>query len=166
MKQIKLIFGIFIACALLTFFQSCKKEKALTNEQIVENALNEFVADLQSNPPNTDNLSGRVYNYMQGKSEIFYGSTVTLLDSAGNAVISPYWFRQNNILVNSSNLMDTAYHIENQFWFRKPIDGGSAVWTEPYFDAGGGNIWMKTRAVPVYINGKIKAVATTDMAID
>ncbi|MFN6244412.1 MAG: hypothetical protein ACK4Y8_08670 [Bacteroidota bacterium] len=37
------------------------------------------------------------------------------------------------------------------------------MWTAPYFDAGGGNIWMKTRSVPVKVNGKIIAVATTDL---
>ena len=62
--------------------------------------------------------------------------------------------------------MDSSYQINSQLWLREPIDGGVPIWTEPYFDAGGGDIWMKTRAVPVYINGKIKAVATTDMSIN
>jgi len=151
-----------MAFSFLIMFQSCKKEKALTDEQIIENALDEFVVDLQSNPPNTADISGRVNNYMQRRSVLFYGSTVTLLDSTKIAFTSPYWYKQNNLLVYS-NLMDTAYHIDNQLWLRQTIDGGKAIWTEPYFDAGGGNIWMKTRTVPVFINGKIKAVATTDM---
>ena len=165
MKKLMTIFGLCIAFAFLIPFQSCKKDAALTDEEIIENALDEFVADLQSNPPYTADISDRVKNYMQGKSAIFYGSTVTLLDSKELAVISPYWFKQNNLFVYA-NLMDTAYHIDSQSWLRQTIDGRAAIWTEPYFDAGGGNIWMKTRAVPVYIKGKIKAVATTDMSLD
>jgi hypothetical protein len=96
------------------------------------------------------------------RSALFYGSTVTLLDSTKMAVTSPYWYKQNNLLVYT-DLMVASYHINTQLWLRQTIDGGKAIWTEPYFDAGGGNIWMKTRTVPVYINGKIKAVVTTDM---
>lgn len=164
------IFGVCIAFYFLIMFPSCKKDKALngnalTNEQTIEIALDKFVADLKLNPPDTADISERVKNYMQGKSGLFYGSTVTLLDSTGIAVISPYWFKQKDLFVYA-NLMDTAYHIDSQLWLRQTIDGRAAIWTKPYFDAGGGNIWMKTRAVPVYIHGKIKAVATTDMSLD
>jgi sigma-B regulation protein RsbU (phosphoserine phosphatase) len=61
--------------------------------------------------------------------------------------------------------MDTAYNINNQTWLRQAIDSGYAIWTAPYFDTGGGNILMKTRAVPVIVNGKTIAVATTDLAL-
>jgi hypothetical protein len=53
----------------------------------------------------------------------------------------------------------------DQLWLRQPIDSGFPIWTAPYFDAGGGNIWMKTRSVPVIVNGQIIAVATTDLAL-
>ena len=160
MKKTISIIGLCIA--FLTLIPSCKKEKVLTDEEIIEKALDEFVADLQSKPSDTSSISDRVKNYMQGKSVLFYGSTVTLLDSTKKAVSSPYWYKKNETLAYA-NLMDTAYKIDTQLWLREAIDGGQAVWSAPYFDAGGGNIWMKTRTVPVYINGKIKAVATTDM---
>jgi sigma-B regulation protein RsbU (phosphoserine phosphatase) len=164
MKKTISILAVCIALFFLTIIQSCKKEKVLTAEEIIEKALDEFAADLQSNPADTSNISARVKNYMQGRSALFYGSTVTLLDSTKKAVSSPYWFKQNDTLAYA-NLMDTAYKINTQLWLRETIDGGKPIWTEPYFDAGGGNIWMKTRTVPVYINGKIKAVATTDMRL-
>jgi sigma-B regulation protein RsbU (phosphoserine phosphatase) len=162
MKKIITILGVGMAFSFLILFQSCKKDKALTDEQIIETALDEFVADLQLNPATTADISDRVKNYMQLRSALFYGSTVTLLDSTKMAVTSPYWYKQNNLLVYT-DLMVASYHINTQLWLRQTIDGGKAIWTEPYFDAGGGNIWMKTRTVPVYINGKIKAVVTTDM---
>lgn len=147
---------------------SCKKDSdnpsTPTNEQQVETALNSFVADLVANPPTSTDVSARVEQYLLAQQSFFYGSTVTLLDSLVIATDSPYWYRSGDSLASTS-LMDTAYHINDQFWLRQPIDSGFAIWTEPYFDAGGGNIWMKTRSVPVIVNGRTIAVATTDLAL-
>lgn len=149
-------------------FISCKKEEATTPEQNVENALNAFVASLVTNPPNSSDVSERVKQYMQTIAvppQYFYGSTVTLLDTAGHATYSPYWFRSADSLLTINLAADSSYHIDAQPWLREPIDGGVAIWTAPYFDAGGGNIWMKTRSVPVVVNGRIVAVATTDLPV-
>lgn len=147
---------------------SCKKETEdpdpLTNEQQVEVSLNGFVADLTATPPTSADISNRVRQYLLSNPSYFFGSTVTLLDSSGVATDSPYWYRSGDSLLSTS-LMDTAYHINEQLWLRQPIDSGFAVWTDPYFDAGGGNIWMKTRSVPVIVNGRTVAVATTDLAL-
>lgn len=147
---------------------SCKKDSdnpsTPSNEQQVETALNSFVADLVANPPTSADVSARVEQYLQAQQNFFYGSTVTLLDSSLIATDSPYWYRSGDSLLSTS-LMDTAYHINDQLWLRQPIDSGFAIWTAPYFDAGGGNIWMKTRSVPVIVNGRAIAVATTDLAL-
>lgn len=163
MKNIKSA-GAALIILLLTVTGSCKKQDSLTDEQKIEIALDEFVSNLESSPPDTTDLSDRVRNYMLIRSDIFFGATVTLLDSAKLAIYSPYWYRANGSLLEK-NLADTAYHINDQSWLREPIDSGHAIWTDPYFDAGGGNIWMKTRSVPVMANGHIMAVATTDLAL-
>lgn len=158
------LLGLLISVPL--FFSSCKSEDSITPEQQVENALDNFVASLVSNPPTAADASARVKQYMQTIAvppQYFYGSTVTLLDTAGLATYSPYWYRSADSLLTLDLAADTAYQINNQPWLRQPIDGGTAIWTAPYFDAGGGNIWMKTRAVPVIVNGRIIAVATTDL---
>ena len=48
----------------------------------------------------------------------------------------------------------------------KPIKNRKAVWSEPYFDEGAGNIKMVTYSLPVYKNGEIIAVATMDVALE
>lgn len=153
-----LIFLVIIATA------SCKKETGLTNEKKIEIALDEFVIDLSAFPPDSNNISGRIRNYLMMRDDIFFGATVALLDSGGYATYSPYWCRSGDTL-RETNLADTSYHINEQQWLREPIDSAHAIWTAPYFDAGGGNIWMKTRSVPVFSNGRIIAVATTDLAL-
>lgn len=164
MKENSLVALLLISIVLA--FSSCKSEDAATPEQNVENALDQFVASLVANPPTAADASARVKQYMQTIAvppQYFYGSTVTLLDTAGVATYSPYWYRSADSLLTVDLAADPAYQINSQPWLRQPIDGGVAIWTAPYFDAGGGNIWMKTRAVPVIVNGRIIAVATTDL---
>ncbi len=164
MKPINFIVSAFLTVALIIFSASCKKEVPLTNEQKVEAALDAFVAKLVADPPTAANISDRVKDYLVTNATFFFGSTVTLLDAQGVATFSPYWYRANNS-VAVKNLAEASYHINDQLWLRKPIDEGKSIWTDPYFDTGGGNIQMKSRVVPVFINGKIIAVATTDLAL-
>lgn len=160
--------AVYFLILLVAVTASCKKDSndapALTHEQQVEASLNDFVATLVVVPPTPANISNRVKVYLQANPSFFFGSTVTLLDTDFIATDSPYWYRSGDSLLTTS-LMDTAYHINDQLWLRQPIDSGYAIWTAPYFDAGGGNINMKTRAVPVIVGGKIIAVATTDLAL-
>jgi len=164
MNQNKIIYGALISLILITPFSSCNKDNPLTHEQTVEITLDAFVSTLTLNPPTEADISDRVKAYMQSNPTYFFGSTVTLLDTAGIATFSPYWYRLNDSLAET-NLADTSYHINEQLWLRQPIDEGHSIWTAPYFDAGGGNIWMETRSVPIFVNGKIIAVATTDLAL-
>lgn len=159
-----------LASLLIFTAVSCNKDTEettpLTNEQNIQIALNEFVAMLIANPPTDADISGRVKAYLQAHPTYFFGSTVAMLDSAGLATYSPYWYRSGDSLLLSDLAADTSYHINDQYWLRQPIDSGIAIWTPPYFDAGGGNINMKTRSVPVVINGNIIAVATTDLSLE
>jgi hypothetical protein len=164
MNKFVILFASIISVSLL--FSSCKKDPTTTPEQIVETTLNDFVTTLVSNPPTVNDASNRVKQYLLTSgypTNYFYGSTVTLLDSNGVATYSPYWHRNVDSLMMIDLATDTSYHINNQTWLRQAIDSRTAIWTAPYFDAGGGNIWMKTRSVPVIVNGKIIAVATTDL---
>ncbi len=164
MKRNPLISRVVFAATLIILVASCKKEESTTPERKVEIALDAFVAKLVLNPPTEADISDRIKDYMLTNPTAFFGATVTLLDTTGIAVFSPYWYRLNGSLA-LTNLADTSYHINEQLWLREPIDTGKAIWTDPYFDNGGGNIWMKTRSVPVYSNGKIIAVATTDLSL-
>lgn len=156
---------ILIGIFLFTSCQPDEPDQLPTQEQTIEKELDAFVAKLVSNPPDTADISGRVNAYLASHPLYFFGSTVTLLDNSFKSIYSPYWYRLNDTLAYK-NLADTAYHIDEQSWLREPIDEAKSVWTAPYFDAGGGEIWMKTRSVPVIVNGKIIAVATTDLALE
>lgn len=141
---------------------SCKKEEDLTPP--VETAMKVFASWLQADPPTSSTISERVRLYITGQPDYFFGSTVTLLDANGVATTSPYWYRSNGTLVNKE-LAVPGYNINNQTWLRKPIDSKAPYWSDPYFDTGGGEIWMRTYSVPIIVNNRVIAVATTDLAV-
>jgi phosphoserine phosphatase RsbU/P len=57
------------------------------------------------------------------------------------------------------------YGIDEQEWLARPRESRQPMWTEPYYDAGGGEIWMMTRSVPLQRDGKVYAVITTDLPV-
>ncbi|MFM1878955.1 MAG: Signal transduction histidine-protein kinase AtoS [Bacteroidota bacterium] len=161
-------FLTLIASLLLSI--SCQKDENTileADKSVVEAKLDVFVASLaQEFPADLEALKSSIQNYLTNAPDYFYGATVALLDAQGVVVVSPYFYRTSeNALQYSEGLMGLDYQINSQDWIRLPIDSGEAVWTDPYFDAGGGNIWMQTRAVPVYVRNGIIAIATTDVQV-
>lgn len=155
---------VTLTCILLAM-QACKDDDKVEKEDRmvkIEAELNALATLLASDFPDSLALSDRIKQYITAHPSYFFGSTVTVLDTNEKAVYSPYWYRSGDSLA-FKNLADTTYHIDDQEWLRLPIDLGAAIWTKVYFDAGGGEIWMRTRSVPIVVNGKMIAVATTDM---
>ena len=95
----------------------------------------------------------------------FYGSTAALLDRSGTVIASPYVYRTADGY-GTIDLAVPSYNIETQEWFTAPLAANAGVWTAPYFDAGGGEIWMITRSVPVRDAGGFFAIITTDLPVD
>lgn len=155
--------SFFLFIFTLLFITGCKKEEDL--KPAVEAAMATFAASLQSDLPSTATVTERVRVYLSQQPTYFFGSTVTLLDVNGVATTSPYWCRNNGGLL-SKQLAVSTYNIDTQVWLRKPVDTKQPYWTAPYFDAGGGEIWMRTYSVPIIINNKVVAVATTDLAVN
>ena len=95
----------------------------------------------------------------------FYGSAAALLDRSGTVIASPYVYRTADGYA-TIDLAVPSYNIETQEWFTAPLAANAGVWTAPYFDAGGGEIWMITRSVPVGDAGGFFAIITTDLPVD
>ena len=57
------------------------------------------------------------------------------------------------------------YTEERQEYWHIPRDTGKAVWTEPYFDEGGGDILMCTYSVPFFREGRFWGIATIDIPL-
>jgi hypothetical protein len=168
MKKSTFFLTIVSSFFTMVLFSSCKKDAqpAKTQEQEIEIALDKFASDLTATPPTPANLNASIKAYMLANPSYFYGSTVTLIDPATKlATYSPYWYRRNGGLDSINLAADPTYRINEQPWLRQSLFSGNSMWTFPYFDAGGGDIWMKTRTVPVKVGGTIIAIATTDFQV-
>lgn len=160
---------LLVATASLFSFQ-CEEDNDFfeSEEFAVQILLSELVVNLEEDfPADEASLKLRLQEYLKNSPSYFYGATIAVLNAEGNVINSPYYYRISDTeLEFTDGLMSAGYEIDKQPWLRLPIDTGEAVWSEPYFDEGGGNIWMQTRSVPVRLDGKIVAVATTDLAVD
>ncbi|HET7294404.1 MAG TPA: SpoIIE family protein phosphatase [Vicinamibacteria bacterium] len=79
---------------------------------------------------------------------------------------SPYCYREGDGL-KVKDLAQGGYGYETQDWYRFPRDRGAPLWSEPYFDEGGGGILMATYSLPVREpGGRLLGIATADVALE
>lgn len=81
----------------------------------------------------------------------------------------PYYSRlKNRLKLTYLGGKDYRYHLWD--WYLLPKELDRAVWSEPYFDEGGGNTVMSTFSVPFYRNvlgvRRFAGVVTADMSLD
>jgi sigma-B regulation protein RsbU (phosphoserine phosphatase) len=94
-----------------------------------------------------------------------YGSTVALIPTATRlGRFAPYLCRAPEG-IRTTTLATANYDYPHWDWFRTPLEQNRAIWGEPYFDEGGGNILMVTYSAPIRRQGKIVGVATVDISI-
>ena len=81
---------------------------------------------------------------------------------------APYYYYRDGQVAFSD--LAAAYDYLLSSWFRDAASERAAIWTEPYFDEGGGNVNMVTYAVPMFrgIDGKqeLYGVVTADITVD
>jgi len=85
--------------------------------------------------------------------------------------VAPYVWRSESAPdgLSRSDLSAEHYQYEVWDWFTLPRDMGRAIWTEPYFDEGGGNVLMVTYAVPFRRPGypdEFAGVVTSDISLE
>jgi sigma-B regulation protein RsbU (phosphoserine phosphatase) len=89
--------------------------------------------------------------------------------SGDRLFFAPYSYRSNG-KVQTRYLGGPDYRYFDMDWFRQPREQNQVVWTEPYFDRGGGNVYMTTCSAPFYRmhDGKriFAGVVTADIALD
>ena len=139
------------------------QDEALRAEVVA--ALDNLAAELAAErPADAAAYTERLRSYLEAHPA-FYGSAAALLDRAGKITTSPYVYRTAADYA-TLDLAVPSYNIETQAWVTAPLTANAGVWTAPYFDAGGGEIWMITRSVPVRDAEGVFAVATTDLPVD
>ncbi|WP_192813357.1 response regulator [Gallaecimonas xiamenensis] len=78
---------------------------------------------------------------------------------------APYAYRSGNKVLLTDLAQAYDFTLGSQ-WFIEPVRLHQPRWSAPYFDDGGGNVWMITYSVPVFREESVLGVLTIDVAID
>jgi len=118
-----------------------------------------------------DNLQDMIRDVVANNDEIF-GAAIALNPALAEAEggFAPYYYTKDGQTLYA-DLASRKARYQEQAWFTEPLAQGRAMWSEPYFDAGGGEVDMTTFSVPVYRSGAdgkriAYAVVTADVTLD
>ena len=157
-----------LALLLLTLATQACLANDPTEEELrtaVVGALDSLVAGMVAEPPaDANGYAERLLAYLEAHP-VFYGAAAALLDEAGTVIASPYVHRTDD----GYEILDLAspdYNIDDRDWVTMPLAANAGIWTPPYFDEGGGDIWMITRSVPARDGDRAFAIVTTDLATE
>lgn len=123
-----------------------------------------------------DNLSKeemlKVLQAVVGKDPEIFGASISFEPHAfdrDRIYFAPYCYKKGG-KVESKWLGAADYQYFYEDWYQIPKELGRSVWSEPYFDKGGGNILMATYSVPFYkIFGgrrRFMGVVTADISLE
>jgi len=113
----------------------------------------------------------RLLQAMVENNPEIYGSTIAFEPYAfsdDTEYFAPYYYRSDG-KIKFSNLAAGSYKYIDWNWYTIPKKLDRPVWSEPYYDEGGGNIIMTTYSVPFYKNvdgqRKLAGVVTADISL-
>ncbi len=101
------------------------------------------------------------------QSRFIYGMALAFIPkySPDKNYFCRYFYKRGNKLYDKQ-LLPPSYDYTKFDWFTKPLKLNKDVWSVPYFDKGGGEVWMSTfSAVIRDPSGNIVGVATADVSI-
>lgn len=99
-----------------------------------------------------DELESLLRSVVRENEEI-YGSTIAFEPyrfDPGKERYAPYFYKDADGDIRFSDLAGESYNYLHSDWYQIPRELQHPVWTEPYFDEGGGSIVMSTYSVPFY----------------
>lgn len=125
---------------------------------------------LEATSYNKEELLDLLYSVVKNNPEI-YGATVAFEPYAFDKDLSefaPYYYKSGPN-IKFTYLKGDSYHYFYWDWYQIPKELNRPIWSEPYYDEGGGNIIMATYSVPFYkiVNGEKKflGVITADVSL-
>lgn len=130
-----------------------------------------FAIVVENGMLNEQQITKMLQNIVSNNNEV-YGSAIAFepFSFDNNKYFSSIYVYKNGEKVVTANLNDPKYEYFYQDWYQIPAKLGKPVWSEPYFDEGGGNTLMTTYSVPFYKteNGirKFWGIITVDVELN
>ena len=95
-----------------------------------------------------------------------YGSALAIEPSSVLKVIYCKYFYESGGNVKEKWLMPPAYDYLHKEWYRRVKETKKGIWSKPYFDKGGGEVFMSTFSAPLLgRNNDFLGVITADIEI-
>ena len=141
-----------------------------TRLMVLEETADLLAEVVQSGDYSEAELRNLLYEAVDDRTDLFGAALALHPPFASNPVrgfAHYYFYREGRI--ESSDLTE-AYDYLLSSWFREALSRGEPIWTEPYFDAGGGEVNMVTYSVPMFreVDGEsvFYGVVTADITLD
>jgi sigma-B regulation protein RsbU (phosphoserine phosphatase) len=115
----------------------------------------------------------RLIRRLVEESREVYGSTVAFEPHAFDERVrwfAPYYFKEKSELTYE-DLGSESYDYLRRDWYHLPKVLKAPIWTEPYFDEGGGGVIMTTCSRPFFESGKeegtrkVRGIVTADLSL-
>ncbi len=125
---------------------------------------------MQNHPHSAEDINRLLKSTIQDNPDIF-GSAIAFAPYAFDPqkrYYAPYCYRRTGA-PTVTMLGSESYHYFDLDWYQIPRELDRPIWTEPYFDEGGGNIIMSTFSVPFYRGHQnediIEGIITADISL-
>ena len=116
----------------------------------IEGGIRTVARQLEEVNPPPEQYTARIRGILAAWPEV-YGSTIAV-EVGGDPrsrPYAPYYFRLGPE-ISYSDLALAEYGYNKLQWYRSAADSRQPVWSDPYFDSGGGDAWMVTYSVPFF----------------
>ena len=172
MKNRTLIAGLF-GMAILLIVACAGPEKKIANtmpsdslKTAVATSLDAFVVSMMTSMPDTSAIFPLIQSYLDANPAV-YGSAFALepvIQGSDTIRYAPDMYRTKDGYITT--YIEKAHDYSKDDWYSVPVNTKKGFWSEPYFDAGGGEAQMITYGVPLILNDSlIVGVITADLEI-
>lgn len=138
-------------------------------KKAVEKVVQEVAVVIEDNSLSVEQNYRLLERTLERHHELF-GAAIALAQpppGSDGKPVAPYVFRSGDGFTRR-NLAEAGYAMRQQDWFFLPYQMQEPVWTEPYYDEGGGDVIMVTYAVPLRNprTGEFLGVVTGDVSLE
>jgi sigma-B regulation protein RsbU (phosphoserine phosphatase) len=117
-----------------------------------------------THPPRDE--AARILRDVVAHRDDIYGATIALEPTEEHpAGFAPYFFHSRGE-VRYADLTAPSYRFTTKDWYTEPRRLRHAVWSEPYYDEGGGNVLMTTYSAPLLGGRDFTGVVTADVTLE
>ncbi len=126
----------------------------------VEKVARGVAREIEQHPPATEAAGLALLGRVVRDNREVYGSALALppVGQPGAASYRPLYAYRHQGRIVSRRLGGPAYRWDTQSWYAEPRTRHQPVWSEPYFDRGGGEALMVTFSVPLFDRHHANAV--------